>query len=126
MLLRLSSFFILVLGFMAPSAHAAPDAKKLFTTHCAECHGADRLGRMGPALLPQNLRRVRKKKAVGIILKGRPATQMPGFAEKLSTADADALVKLIYTPLPNRPVWGEKEIAATHSIEVKASDLPAK
>ncbi|MBT3915242.1 MAG: c-type cytochrome [Rhodospirillaceae bacterium] len=132
MWLRLSSLLVLAfgLGVTATPVKAAPDAQKnakqLFTTHCAECHGADRLGRMGPALLPQNLRRVRKNKAAGIILKGRPATQMPGFAAKLSKADADALVSLIYTPLPKRPVWGHKEIMATHKIEVKSKDLPAK
>ena len=27
---------------------------QLYQTHCASCHGADRLGGMGPALLPEN------------------------------------------------------------------------
>ncbi len=27
----------------------------LYRQHCAACHGADRLGAMGPALLPESL-----------------------------------------------------------------------
>ncbi len=29
----------------------------VYQRHCAECHGPDRLGRIGPALLPENLAR---------------------------------------------------------------------
>lgn len=34
-------------------ASAEPDAARLFADHCAACHGADRLGGQGPALLPE-------------------------------------------------------------------------
>ena len=34
-----------------------------YQTHCAACHGADRLGGMGPALLPENLSRLKKAEA---------------------------------------------------------------
>ncbi|MCA1805785.1 MAG: c-type cytochrome, partial [Xanthomonadaceae bacterium] len=65
-------------------ATAAPDVKRLYTQHCAECHGAERLGGMGPALLPGNLGRLKQAEAVQVIAEGRPATQMPGFAQQLS------------------------------------------
>ncbi|NQV55743.1 MAG: c-type cytochrome, partial [Rhodospirillales bacterium] len=111
---KLFAAAILAMPWLAVSAAGKePDAGALYKTHCVECHGGDRLGRIGPALLPENLRRLRKKMAAGVILKGRPATQMPAFGGKLSKADADALVKLIFTPLPVRPVWGEKEIRAS-------------
>ena len=32
----------------------------LYAEHCAACHGADRLGGMGPALLPENLERLKR------------------------------------------------------------------
>ncbi len=32
----------------------------LYKTNCAECHGENRLGMMGPALLPGNLKRLRQ------------------------------------------------------------------
>ena len=37
--------------------------------------------------MPENLRRLRKSKAAGVIAAGRPATQMQGFAEHLSEAE---------------------------------------
>ena len=64
----------------------AADAPALYQKHCAECHNAQRLGGMGPALLPGNLKRLRKKAAVEVISNGRIATQMPGFKQTL-TAD---------------------------------------
>ncbi len=33
----------------------------LYLQQCAACHGPDRLGGMGPALLPENLGRLKKK-----------------------------------------------------------------
>ncbi|MGA7983051.1 MAG: cytochrome D1 domain-containing protein, partial [Chromatiaceae bacterium] len=99
---------------------------ELFQHHCAECHGADRLGRVGPALLPENLGRLKRDEAAATIAKGRPATQMPAFADKLKPEEIQALVGLIYTPLPAVPQWGLKEIRASHQVLVKEADLPAK
>ena len=91
----------------------AANAATLYAKHCAECHGADRLGRIGPALLPQNLHRLRQAKAVKVIAQGRIATQMPGFADVLNKDEIAALTKLIYTPPTTRPVWGVAEIKAS-------------
>ncbi len=97
----------------APARAGDIDAAALYQAHCAECHGKDRLGGIGPALLPQNLHRLRRKSAAGVIAKGRPSTQMPAFGESLSAGQIAALVKLIYTPLPHVPAWGEREIEAS-------------
>ena len=35
----------------------------LYLQQCAACHGPDRLGGMGPALLPENLGRLKKAEA---------------------------------------------------------------
>jgi WD40 repeat protein len=99
---------------------------KLYKENCAECHAENRLGGMGPALLPGNLKRLSRKAAVEVIRHGRVATQMPAFAEKLSTGDTQALVDLIYTPLQETPVWGLGEIRASHIIHNPASELPDK
>ncbi len=88
----------------------------LYKKHCAECHGEDRLGRMGPALLPQNLKRLRKKKALNVIAEGRIATQMPAYGDKLTDDEIAALADYIYTKLPYVPQWGEKEIEATRTV----------
>lgn len=109
----------LLLLTVLPASAEEPDAGALYKQHCAECHGADRLGRQGPALLPQNLKRLRKKRALAVIAKGRPATQMPPFGETLDTAQMAALANLIFTPLAKQPVWGEEEIEATRNIAVE-------
>ena len=105
----------------AQSANA--DATGLYAKYCAECHGADRLGGIGPALLPQNLRRLRKKAAMKVIASGRESTQMPAFGAVLSQDQIAALVKMIYTPLPRMPEWGAKEIEASRreAVEVDHS-----
>ena len=68
---------------MAQLAEAA-DTSANYQQHCASCHGADRLGGIGPALLPENLARLRKPEAEKVIREGRPASQMLGFGDKLS------------------------------------------
>jgi cytochrome c553 len=108
----------------SPAAADTPDAEALYAENCAECHGADRLGGMGPALLPENLKRLRKKAAHGVIANGRPATQMPGYGDGLDAAQIDALVTLIYTPLPELPRWDMAEINATHVQHVDPAGLP--
>jgi hypothetical protein len=93
-----------------------PGAEALYQQHCAVCHGKTRLGITGPALLPANLKRLRKKKAFTTIAKGRVATQMLPFESKLSAAQIHSLVDYIFTPLDKPPIWGEKEIRASHVI----------
>ena len=88
-------------------------AEPLYLEHCASCHGAGRLGGMGPALLPENLQRLRQEQAQSIIREGRVATQMPAFGEVLSDAEIARLVAHIYDPLGEMPQWGEAEIRAS-------------
>jgi mono/diheme cytochrome c family protein len=104
---------LLVVFALAGPAHTEPDAAKLYAEHCAVCHGADRLGGQGPALLPENLGRLTGARASAVIAEGRAATQMPGFAQVLGKPHIDALVAYIATPLAAPPQWGEREIAAS-------------
>ena len=61
----------------APSAAAMTHAAALYTEHCAACHGVQRTGGMGPALLPESLSRLRPAESLQVIAQGRVATQMP-------------------------------------------------
>jgi DNA-binding beta-propeller fold protein YncE len=80
---------------------------------------------MGPALLPENLSRTRPAAARKAIVEGLPATQMPAFGEQLSSETIDALVELIYTPLPvEKTVWDEQQIRASRIVHYKPSELP--
>jgi len=106
-------------------AHAQP-APALYEQHCAACHGADRFGGMGPALLPENLDRLKKPAAEQVIADGRHATQMPAFASKLSGEQIQQLVEYVYTPLPQMPAWGAREIESTRIVQHAEGTLPAK
>lgn len=113
----------LALGALSGPIRAEPDAAKLYADNCAECHGADRLGRLGPALLPENLGRITDARAVSVVADGRAATQMPGFADKLGKDEIAALAAFIASPLPSLPVWGAGEIEASRIIHASAPKL---
>ncbi len=118
----LSLFFLSISLLFSSFAHGEVDS--IYQQHCAACHGKDRLGGMGPALLPENLRRLKPKAAAQVIAQGRPATQMPAFGEKLPPDQIAALVEWIYTPLPEPPVWDLAEIRASQKIYYAPGTLP--
>jgi mono/diheme cytochrome c family protein/WD40 repeat protein len=99
-------------------------AKKLYQDNCQSCHGVDRLGAMGPALLPENLARFRKNKAIKVISAGRAATQMPSFSETLSKAEIDSLANYIYTPSKASLSWTIADINASKVQHFDQSKLP--
>lgn len=105
---------------------AAPDSAALYQAHCVSCHGADRLGGTGPALLPDNLERLRRPDAIKTITLGRMATQMPAFANRLTPDEIQALSDLIYTPPTKAPVWGIEQILASRIEYHKPGSLPDK
>ncbi|HEY0849428.1 MAG TPA: cytochrome D1 domain-containing protein [Bradyrhizobium sp.] len=114
---------LLALAVCAAPAAAEPDATRLYADHCAQCHGADRLGQLGPALLPENLGRLTGARAISVIVNGRAATQMPGFAGTLNNEEISALAAYIATPLPAVPGWGADEISASRVIHASAPAL---
>lgn len=110
----------------AALAQQTPDTARLFAEHCGQCHGADRLGGTGPALVPESLVRLRQADAIAVIGHGRQQTQMPGFAEHLSAAEIEALAAYIRSPLTAMPVWGMAEMLRTHAVARAPETLPAK
>ena len=103
----------LVLALAGP---AAANPGVIYAEHCAACHGADRLGGTGPALIPEALRRLRGDSLVAVIRDGRPATQMPAFADTLTEADITALTAFLHEPVAAVPDWGPERIAASLSV----------
>lgn len=104
---------LLLITLLCGSALAqspAPDTPALYQQHCAACHGPDRLGGMGPALLPESLERLRKPEAVKTIRDGRAATQMPAFGTSLSPEQIAALAESLYQPVSPAPSWNEADI----------------
>ena len=119
--MRIKPAVLLLLTGLLPALPAlAADTEALYQKHCAVCHGSERLGAMGPALLPENLGRLRKGEAGKVIADGRPATQMPAFASQLSAAEIEALQAYIYAPPAVSPRW---DLAAIEASRIEHADV---
>ena len=106
----------------APTS-ASLSAPELFGQHCASCHGTQRTGGMGPALLPESLERLRQPEAVKVITQGRTATQMPAFGAALTPAQINQLAVWIYTPVVPSPVWRDDDIRASRTVPARSQPL---
>ena len=111
---------------LATPALAQPNPAALYQQHCASCHGAQRTGLMGPALLPESLERTRPAEVLRVITEGRQATQMMGFAEQLSPPEIKALADWVRTPVVPAPRWGEADIRASRIATPLPADEPVK
>lgn len=119
----------LLLGLALPLqslSAASPDAAALYREHCQSCHGENRFGGAGPALLPESLERLKPAEARRTIRDGRPASQMAAFGDHLGDAQLDALVAYLYQPSATPPTWSEADIRASHRILRAPDSLPAK
>jgi len=121
----LAALLVLATG-LSGSAGVQATADALYAEHCARCHGAQRLGAMGPALLPSNLKRLKPAQATAVITRGRAATQMPAFGDQLDAAAIQQLVDYIYTATAVAPEWNLGAIRASHRIITPASALSDK
>ena len=63
MILRIVLFSLV---FMIP-LRASADSREHYKNYCADCHGQNRLGLMGPALIPEPLKRMRGPKIEKVI-----------------------------------------------------------
>ncbi len=104
---------------------AAADPAQDYADYCAACHGDNRLGAQGPALIPETLKRMRGPKVATVIRKGRPATQMPAFGDVLDESRIAALAAWLKTPLAEQPAWGAAEIAASRRMNPDYAPAPA-
>jgi len=95
-----------------------------YELHCQRCHGANRLGAAGPALLPESLSRIKTEEARGVIQNGRPASQMEAYSSVLNQSEIDGLVDYLYQPAATAPTWTDHDIGASHSILADITKLP--
>lgn len=123
---RWSSLAALLLGCLAAGGAEAADPATLYAARCAACHGKDRLGGTGPALLPESLGRIKPEAVAAAIRDGRPGTQMPAFRGELGAEEVAALAARVLTPLPTVPAWGEAEIRASRVRLIDPATLPDK
>jgi PQQ-dependent dehydrogenase (methanol/ethanol family) len=101
---------VLSLGAPFGFGQGAPDAQKLFTQHCAGCHGADARGTdRGPRLAGNPDVSTRSAEQLReVISNGIPDTGMPPF--NLPAADLEALAEFVHSmPAPAAPADGGVE-----------------
>jgi mono/diheme cytochrome c family protein len=109
-------------GQPAPAADATAEA--LYQQHCQSCHGQDRLGGAGPALLPESLARIKPEEARSVIRDGRPASQMAAYKALLDEAQIAALSDYLYRPAAVPPSWSDTDIRASHRPLADLASLP--
>jgi mono/diheme cytochrome c family protein len=94
-------------------------AAEFFAAKCAACHGAERQGGVGPALLPDGLAEA-DDFYVDTILEGRPGTAMPAWnVQGVSEEQARALVAFI----KSEPGGSASRAPAAPEPVVHADDL---
>ncbi|MGD2060905.1 MAG: cytochrome D1 domain-containing protein [Acidimicrobiia bacterium] len=95
-----------------------------FLDSCAGCHGTDRRGATGPALLPERLSQDDAYYS-DVIANGKPGTVMPPWGGQLTDEDIATLVEYIRSDTgQGPPQWTFEDIEASHEILVADSDLP--
>ena len=104
----------------APLEQAANDYRE----HCQGCHGANRFGAAGPALLPESLSRIKPDEIRRVIRDGRPASQMTGYAKVFTPAQIDGLVDYLQQPPATPPTWSNDDIRGSHSMLADVGKLP--
>jgi mono/diheme cytochrome c family protein len=95
--LALALFF----AFHSAPASATDDSPAAgdYKEHCAMCHHPQRLGFVGPPLIPGYFSETNAGRLEDVITEGLAATQMPSFRDLLSPEKIKALAKFIQTPV---------------------------
>ena len=109
----------------ASAAHGATDAGADYQQHCQSCHGVNRVGSSGPALLPESLGRIKPAEIRQVIEQGRPASQMAAFAPLLTAQQIDGLVSFLQQPPATPATWSEQDMRSSHRQLADLSQLPS-
>lgn len=112
-------------GAVAPVYYQGRSIPKYFADSCGGCHGANREGGTGPALIPGRLT-ASDDFYFDAIKEGRPGTVMPGWG-KLGLSDEEiwGLVGYMRSEAEAAAVeWGLEQIAGSLTVQRDEADLP--
>jgi len=113
-------------------AHAAPDGRELYITHCSACHQMEGQGGIGLPLTSVKLADVSDDYLRKTIRLGRPGRVMPAF-QRMSDAQVNAIVKFLRQrsetqehPFSNAPIVGDADkgglLYAEHCMKCHGED----
>lgn len=114
-------------GAIAAPLFEGKSANEVYNDSCGGCHGPNREGGTGPALIPGRLTE-NDDLYFSTIKDGRPGTVMPAWAPTgMSDEEIWALVGLIRSePKAEAVKWGLDQIAASRAVMVDEGTLPAQ
>jgi mono/diheme cytochrome c family protein len=108
------------------AADSGPDAVvELYRDSCGGCHGPDREGGVGPALIPERLE-ADDDFYFDIIKNGKPGTVMPAWGPMgMTDEEIRALIDLIRSePSDEATHWEMDQIVASRQVLVDEATLP--
>ena len=104
---------------------AGRTADLYYLDSCAGCHGTDRRGATGPALLPERLAQT-DEYYFDVIADGKPGTVMPPWREQLTDEDITTLVAFMRSGAgAGPPEWSFEDVLASHEVLVPDDQLAA-
>jgi DNA-binding beta-propeller fold protein YncE len=102
------------------------DAQQLFTKNCAVCHGGDRGGYIGPALVKERHQSLSEAAIRTMMMTGILETLMPPWGGKLKPQEIRDLAALIKNTSRAEVSWGMEDIRSSLEVYVKdESTLPS-
>lgn len=112
-------------GAVAPLPFDGQPVEQVYRDSCSGCHGPNREGATGVALIPERLQSS-DDVYFDVIKAGRPGTVMPGWGPLgMSDEEIWMLVGFLRSPVDAEDVqWEMDQIAASRSDLVAAADLP--
>jgi plastocyanin/DNA-binding beta-propeller fold protein YncE len=113
-------------GAVTPQLFDGRPVQAVFQDSCSGCHGPNREGATGPALIPGRLE-ASDQVYFDAIMNGRPGTAMPAWGPAgLSEEEVWALVGYIFRePSAEAVHWGLEQVAASREVLIDEATLPA-
>jgi len=112
-------------GAVAPALFDGKEVSTAFRDSCGGCHGPNREGATGPALIPARLG-AKDDYYFDVIKNGKPGTVMPAWGPVgMSDEEIWALVGFIRSePEAEAVKWELEQIAASHEVLIDEVSLP--